>query len=204
MAFDFNKHAPSIQSAIAAGGNIWENLILSDFKSELKTYYRTKLNEQCCYCRKNTDGEFKMVLDIEHVLPKSVFRTQMFTLYNLSVSCKRCNMLIKKEDYSFVTDEAAARVDGNYSHLYTIIHPNLDDYFAHLTYHTETVNDKKIVKYQVVADSQKGQCTYEYFNLSELEVDTLNQAQGLKAKEELDPIIDPQIAKQIEDLLKNI
>ncbi len=101
MSLDISEHLTAIETAINAGGNIWENELLSDLKSKVKEYYREKLNEQCCYCRKNTHGEFKMVLDIEHILPKSKFRHFMFHTYNLSVSCKRCNMNIKREDFSF-------------------------------------------------------------------------------------------------------
>lgn len=184
LDFDVNDLL-SIETAITEGGKIWENDCLKVVKGKIKQFYRDKLGEQCCYCRKNTHGEFKMVLDIEHVLPKSRFRHLMFTLYNLSVSCKRCNMNIKNEDISFFTDLTAVNENPENPDLYKFIHPNFDPYFSHLELFTQSVNDKTLIKYRIVADSKKGNFTYEYFKLSELEVDSINKAQGLKETEEL-------------------
>ncbi len=192
----------NIETAIAGGGKIWDNELLKDFKIKIKIYNRHKQNEQCCYCRKNFGGEFNMVIDIEHVLPKKHFKHLMFATYNLSISCKRCNMNIKNEDISFVTDIIAVNANPTDTNLYRIIHPNFDNYFTHLEYYSKITNDRKIIKYKVLADSSKGQFTYDYFKLTELEIDSLNKAQGLNETEELSEKIDPDIAKRIEDLLK--
>ena len=201
MTIDAND-AANISAAIQAGGNIWKSPLVDDFKQKAKTYYRDLLEEQCCYCRKNTLGEFKMVLDIEHILPKSKFPQYMFATFNLSISCKRCNMNIKKEDVSFVTDLTQIDTTPQQSGLYKIVHPNVDDYFEHISYYTQTIDDKKIVKYRIINESSKGQFTYDYFKLNELEVDSINQAQGLQNDETVSDLIDPVIAKQIEDLLR--
>lgn len=204
MVLDINSEdLANIEAAIAAKGKIWENKLLNDFKRKIKIYNRYKQNEQCCYCRKNFKGEFNMVIDIEHILPKNQYKHLMFATYNLSISCKRCNMNIKKEDISFLTDIVSVNANPTDSNLYKIIHPNFDNYFTHLEYHTQTINDKKIIKYKIVADSSKGQFTYNYFQLTELEIDSINKAQGLKEIEELSDAIDPKIAKRIENLLKN-
>jgi uncharacterized protein (TIGR02646 family) len=203
MVLDINaQDIANIEAAIAAGGKIWDNELLKDFKRKIKTYNRYKQNEQCCYCRKNFAGEFNMVIDIEHILPKKHFGHLMFATYNLSISCKRCNMNIKKEDISFLTNTVAVNANPTDTNLYKIIHPNFDDYFAHLNYLTETINDKKIIKYTVLANSSKGQFTYGYFQLNELEIDSFNKAQGLKEAEELSEIIEPKIAQRIENLIK--
>ena len=193
----------NIEAAIQAGGKIWENDLLADFKQKIKAYYRGILGEQCCYCRKNSLGEFKFVLDIEHILPKSVFSHLMFTMYNLSVSCKRCNMSIKNQDVSFLSDVTAVTANPKDTSLYKFIHPNFDDYFSHLNFYTKIENQQKIIKYTIVADSAKGQFTYDYFKLEELETDSINMAQGVKEAEDISEIIKPEIAKRIEDLLKN-
>lgn len=192
----------NIEQAINAGGKIWENPILSDFKAKIKEYYRHILDEQCCYCRKNTDGEFKLVLDIEHILPKNKFADLMFELYNLSVSCKRCNMLIKKDDIKFLAVFPIPNDGQNKSETYKIIHPNLDEYFKHLSLFSKTVNEKKIIKYTVVNKSQKGSFTYDFFKLSELEVNSFDTAQGVKERQEFSEIISPEISKKISELLK--
>lgn len=87
---------------------IWDQRILDPVKKLMKDFMRTLLEERCCYCCKNFIGEFNMVVDIEHVLPKAHFRKFEFTPSNLSVACKRCNMNIKGEDITFLIDEALA------------------------------------------------------------------------------------------------
>ncbi len=194
----------NIEAAKAAGGDIWNHQLVSTFKDKVKTYYREIQNEQCCYCRKNFEGEFKMVIDIEHILPKGTFENLMFTDYNLNVACKRCNMNVKGVKTDFVTDLNAVKANPQDRTLYKIIHPNFDDYFSHLKFLTVIENQYKLIKYQIVIDSAKGQFTYDYFRLKELEVDTLNQAQGLKEKEELSSKIPDNVAKRINDNLEKL
>ena len=54
-----------IEGAVAQGGDIWNNPLVSSFKTRVKEYYRQIENEQCCYCKKNFQREFNMVIDIE-------------------------------------------------------------------------------------------------------------------------------------------
>ena len=135
----------NIETAVEEGGDIWNNPLVKDFKDRVKTYYRTRDNEQCCYCKKNSQGEFKMVLDIEHILPKGQpeFREFMFVLTNLNVACKRCNMNVKGTSTDFVYSINAAANNHEDSNQYKFIHPNADDYFEHLEYIQRIDNDKK-------------------------------------------------------------
>jgi len=98
----------NIQIAIREGGKIWSSPHIAGFKRSIKDYYRVQQNEQCCYCKRVTVGEFRMVLDIEHILPKGnqAYRKYMFEPKNLSIACKRCNMKIKKQDVSFVSQNS--------------------------------------------------------------------------------------------------
>src|SRR5690606_19829769 len=116
----------NIESAIEAGGDIWNNPLVKDFKDRVKKYYRTLGNEQCCYCKKNSHGEFTMVLDIEHILPKGQreFRELMFVLTNLTVACKRCNMNVKGTRTDFIYDINNAANNHEDPNQYKFIHPN--------------------------------------------------------------------------------
>jgi uncharacterized protein (TIGR02646 family) len=192
----------NVKAAISQGGNIWEHKLLVDFKRKIKNYNRYLQSEQCCYCRRSLADEFNMVIDIEHVLPKGHFRHLMFETYNLSVSCKRCNMEIKGEDISFITDINAVNANPMDKELYLLIHPNLDEYFKHIKYYSKTVNAKSIVKYKVLDKSIKGEFTYKYFELSEIESESLNQAQGIKISEKLSTKIPLTISSSIQKLLK--
>ena len=105
--------------------NIWDDQGLALVKQKIKTQYRGLLGEQCCYCRKNIHGEFKMVLDIEHILPKSKYLQFSLSPFNLSVSCKKCNMNIKGEDISFLKDPIIAHDEPENVDNYKFIHPKL-------------------------------------------------------------------------------
>lgn len=196
----------NIEAAVEAGGDIWNNPLVKDFKDRVKAYYRNRGNEQCCYCKKNSHGEFKMVLDIEHILPKgqTEFRELMFVLTNLNVACKRCNMNVKGTRTDFVYNINDAANNHEDSNQYKFIHPNSDEYFDHLEYIQRIENDKKLIKYKVVNNSDKGEYTYKYFRLKELEIDSINQAQGLKQKSELSEKIDQSIQERLREAFKKI
>ena len=197
------EDANAIKLAISEGGKIWESKHLEPLKRKIKNHYRDIQGEQCCYCRKNSNGEFNMVLDIEHVLPKgkTEFKKFMFRLENLSVACKRCNMLVKKDDISFISEQADFTTSPFLSNNYKFIHPNVDRYFDHLFYDVSIKNAETMIKYTAVVGSDKGEFTYEYFKLNELEVDSINQAQGVQEMANISSSIDDDIALEIEELL---
>ncbi|WP_342245282.1 HNH endonuclease [Pseudomonas sp. OTU5201] len=199
-----SKDFDAIKLAIKEGGKIWESKHVSDVKRKIKDHYRAIQGEQCCYCRKNFKGEFNMVLDIEHVLPQgnSKFKKFMFTITNLSVACKRCNMLVKKDDISFISDTADFSKDPFLSDNYKLIHPNVDNYFHHLHYDASIRNLETMIKYTISGDSNKGHFTYNYFRLNELEVDSFNKSQGALGHVDISSAIDPDIALEIENLLE--
>lgn len=195
----------NIQAAISQKETIkiWDNPLLEDFKRKVKDYFRS-INDECCYCKKNFTGEFNMVIDIEHILPKSRFEDLMFTIFNLNIVCKRCNMNVKKEKIDFLVDLALAKANPQDPQLYKFIHPNFDIYDQHLNYIVNIDNQKKVIKFLIVGESSKGKFTYDYFRLNELEIDSINQAQGVKKKEELSSQLDPEITRQLEDIFKQL
>jgi hypothetical protein len=186
-----------IKEVIKDGGDKWNNPKLLPVKTKIKNYYRTRLNEQCCYCRKNFEGEFNMVIDIEHILPKNKYEKLMFIPLNLSISCKRCNMKIKGHDISFITSVGDIDINPFESENYKFIHPNLDDYFLNLKYFVQISNNNKIVKYKPI--SPKGAYTYKYFRLKELEIESLNKAQGIISNS-LNDDIPAEIANELNEL----
>ncbi|HCR3030363.1 TPA: HNH endonuclease, partial [Escherichia coli] len=182
-----------IRQAIGQGHKFWNDSSLTDLKRKIKDYLRQKQVECCCYCSRNIDDEFNMVLDIEHIIPKSKIVTEMFEMENLAVSCKRCNMRIKGEDVSFINgDFENFKQSGNYyqSQSYKFLHPNLDSWDDHLIYNVDQRNRRKIVYYHVVGNSVKGAFTKKYFELDKVQVNTFDEAQDAGArKEPMDPFI---------------
>ncbi|MEQ3715076.1 MULTISPECIES: HNH endonuclease [unclassified Pseudophaeobacter] len=155
-------------------------------KKKIEGFHLNRHNNQCCYCRRFLGGAGHFMIDREHVLPKSVpaYRPLTFTIWNLGISCKRCNMEYKKERVDFVidgADEEAFQKSDNYR----LIHPNFDNYVEHIS-HSMTQADGTIVqKFTRHAGSEKAEYTYEFFNLRGLEVDGFDEAQGAIEKEEI-------------------
>ena len=155
---------------------------LKDAKDKIRDYHLERHGHKCCYCRKNLFGEAKLSIDREHILPKGNpnYRHLSFTMWNLGASCKRCNMLYKGTDEGFIV---AGHQSGNLnsSGCYSFIHPNFDLFKDHLGRRSEEVNDTTIVKYTVQNGSEKGEYTYDYFNLKGLEIGSFDTAQGHKS-----------------------
>ncbi|MER5107150.1 HNH endonuclease [Providencia stuartii] len=194
-----------MKNAIKKGHGFWGDDSLDLLKRKIKDHLRQHQNECCCYCSRNTDDEFSMVLDIEHIIPKSKIVSEMFELRNLAVSCKRCNMRIKREDISFIDENFIlfkSNRDYYKSNKYKFIHPNLDSWDEHLDYFVVQKNRKKMVYYQVVDDSPKGEYTKDYFELEKIQVNTFDEAQGaIRRKEPHDFIIAKEFSRLVAPML---
>jgi hypothetical protein len=190
----------AIKEAFAEGHNSWsdkdfkEVKTLKIVKDKIKNFHIEKTNERCCYCGGNIHNTHRITLDIEHILPKSKFIQYMFTTKNLSISCKRCNLTIKGNKIDFLTN------DFNDKHIfrskyYKFIHPNLDNYDAHLLLYINQLGKNIMIKYRVI--SNKGSYTYHYFKLKALEKNSFDKAQGGSQRYE---IKNPKIQEMYEKI----
>lgn len=151
---------------------------IASVKRKVRDLHMARHRDRCCYCRKNLHGGGHFVIDREHVLPKSraAYRLLAYEIWNLGIACKRCNMQYKRSKIDFVvdpTDGAALRTSVNYR----LIHPNYDRYRDHIRIASYQDDDITVVKYTKLG-SAKGDYTYDYFNLRELEVGSFDVAQG--------------------------
>jgi uncharacterized protein (TIGR02646 family) len=169
----------AIKSAQAENADTWESKEIKDLKGRIKDHHLSVQEDRCCYCKRNLHNEFRLVIDIEHILPKSIYPEFMFAMMNLSAACKRCNMCIKRTNTDFLVDPVLVRHQPGNTNLYYIIHPNLDSYFEHLCRCEYAINQNTLVKYVVQGNSSKGSYTYEYFRLSDFEVNSFDAAQGI-------------------------
>jgi hypothetical protein len=172
-----------IAEAMAEGGKIWENDKIKALKDKIKAHYRGETGGHCCYCLASFRGGFKYDIDIEHVLPKSKFIDFIFEIFNLNISCKRCNMKIKQERIDFLVNAPTVHLNAMDSAEYLFIHPNFDNYYEHLDHFVVIKNAEELVKF--VPKKPKGAFTYDFFRLAEMEVDSINRAQGIKDPAEL-------------------
>lgn len=159
------------------GGDVGE--ALKSVKKKIRDLHMSRHGDRCCYCRKNIKGGGHFVVDREHVLPKSLaaYKLLAYEIWNLGISCKRCNMQYKKNKDDFVVNPAnAAALQTSVN--YRLIHPNYDRYKDHIRVSAMQNDDVTVVKYTKTG-TDKGEYTYEYFNLRELEVGRFDEAQGV-------------------------
>ncbi|MDC5463720.1 HNH endonuclease [Acinetobacter baumannii] len=195
---DFNESDLLAIQKAHSEDSLWSSDILKGVKEKIKSQLLEECTH-CCYCRRPFKSEFKMVIDIEHILPSSIFRELAFDKRNLSLSCKRCNMVIKKDRLDFLNGNLEKI--GNYlkgksklsryvgqcprikniaklnriiysSFNYKFIHPILDLYANHLDYMNIQINDESLVVY--VPKTNKGVYTKDFFLLSEFQTRDLN------------------------------
>lgn len=178
-----NEQVSYMRMAKTIGHLGWKLNKLKPIKSKIKIQKRKDLEDTCCYCQRDTTNEYNMVLDIEHIIPKSARIRHMFTMKNLTVSCKRCNMSIKNTDTSFLSvpiEQLPRRAFK--SKYYKFIHPNLDDIESHIERNVIQKGKIRIVKYFIQNNSEKGKFTYNYFKLMDFEIESANQSQGKKTR----------------------
>lgn len=172
-AFEFSAAEQAAIATAMATAKPWDQAEVADIRKRIKRFHLALNEHVCCYCQRDLQGEFKMVIDVEHVLPTSKFKPQTFEIWNLSASCKRCNMHIKKADVAFL-EEAGSLLD---SARYKLAHPNFDDAEEHLVRLVQQAGRTRIVKY-MIKTAAKGQYSYDYFRLLELETNSYDEAQG--------------------------
>ena len=189
--------------AIAEGGKVWENQRLNPIKAKIKLILRLLQNQVCCYCFRDILGEFNMVLDIEHVLPKGKYPQFMFDIPNLAIACKRCNMSVKSHDDSFIKDKSKLAHSTYSEENYQIIHPTIENFEDHIKRKALNINKFKFVKY-VYKHPSKGKFHYDYFKLKDFEINDLDDLQGVNNKKINYEAYDIDNLKKIIELLENI
>ncbi|TRZ58741.1 HNH endonuclease [Pseudomonas alloputida] len=170
------------ESPKPAPTEIWNSPHVEQVKARFKNHKRAEQGERCCYCQRNILGEFSMVLDIEHVLPKSIFNHCIFDLPNLAVSCRKCNMKFKRARVDFLKQDLSRLPKMEKSQLfkkehYKFAHPNLDSVYDHLRIQSVLDGPETIFRYRIL--TEVGRYTYEFFQLKEFETESMNRAQGL-------------------------
>lgn len=152
-------------------------------KTKIRAHHLARHGDTCCYCRTILHGAGHFMIDREHILPKgnAAYKQYTFATWNLSISCKRCNMQFKGKDDSFLinkNDTTKFLLSSNYD----FIHPNFDAWDKYLRREVKQVNTKILVKYTLVSKHSKGKYTYDYFNLKELEINSFDAVQGIKQR----------------------
>lgn len=181
----------------------WDENQLNSLKLRIKTNNMTKTSNKCCYCFRDFSNNYLSVVDSEHILPKSIWPKYTFTMKNLSVACKRCNSTVKRFKVDFLNGLDKYNKKPFQSKYYKILHPNLDDAIGNLeliSYQTSSTGN--ILKY--LYSEGKGKYTYEFFRLKELEIESINESQGVKKRSLINANVPDELLEELYTNLKNL
>jgi hypothetical protein len=196
---DFTPDEAQLIAQLSVPGG-WDAKEAAALKKKIKDHFLANPVPCCCYCRLSMSPWHKITIDTEHVLPKQQFSRYTFDVRNLNISCKRCNMEIKGTDITFyvgLADEA----NPFRSELYLFVHPNLDKLDDHLQIISVQIGAKLLISY--FPQTPKGQFTFEYFELNEIQTNSFNSGQGVTLETPSDNF--PQeISKALRAVLKSI
>lgn len=192
----FTKDEEDLIEVLSVPGG-WNDDRAVALKSKIRDHLTSIGLVVCCYCRLDMHNRDKFDLDTEHILPKGKYPEFTFELRNLNISCKRCNMRVKREDDSFYSG-GRSRPNCFQSQYYRIYHPNFDVVSDHISVVKFHFDNSLLIKY--TRKSAKGKEAYRYFRLNEFETDTFDDAQGLNF-ESVSSAIPDEIAARIRSLL---
>lgn len=148
--------------------------LVESAKVKIRDFHLDRTQKSCCYCgRSLRDAEIET--DREHIIPKKDKKGLSYNLFNLSVSCKRCNMSYKKERTDHIVDFDTIEHDMFNPARYKIPHPNIDTYEDHIFRFSLQFGRREITTYK--RKSEKGRFLYSFVNLRELCVLQLDLAQ---------------------------
>lgn len=176
-SFAYSEAEQALVAQAMAEAKPWDAECATPIKARIYAYHKGLQGEMCCYCLRNLKGEFKLVIDTEHILPKEKYRPHTFDIWNLSVSCKRCNMNVKGQRTDFLKDPTFVAFKKEDESAYHLVHPNLDEVREHLARISLEVDGQRLVSYVIKNNSEKGSFSVDYFRLRELEISSFDSAQ---------------------------
>lgn len=149
-------------------------------KDELKEEFRLK----CSYCLRAFSSDEDIIIHIEHVLPKDLYKKYTFEPRNLALSCPRCNTGSQKGTR---TDFINSLLVGNsYNENvdfalenYKFIHPKLEKNSNFYTLIDLDIDGDVFRRYKMIKKHPKLCYTFRFFNLKKVQVGNLNSCMGL-------------------------
>lgn len=144
---------------------------IAKLKDRIKEFHLKRQNGCCCYCAQNLENR-PIEQDREHIVPKGKEKALSFSIFNLAVACKTCNMSVKNTKTSHLRGYRHgglrdAKVILNPKN-YNIPHPNIHDWEEHIEFTLkQTGRGGKVSHYR--ARTGRGRFAYYFFKLDELE-----------------------------------
>lgn len=161
----------------------WACKKFSQLKDELKKDLMREFGSKCAFCQRSLSEDEKIVIDIEHILPKQKYINYTFDIRNLVLSCRRCNTGAQKGNR---TDFIVNLIQGvNYNESvdfsvanYLFFHPRFENTYNYYKLISIQIGQDVFRRYKIINNHSKLKYTFKFFNLKKLEIGSLDSCFG--------------------------
>lgn len=163
---------------------------IKKLKKRIKKFHLKRQDNCCCYCFQNLKGR-NIEQDREHIIPKSEHRQFTFSIENLAVACKTCNMSVKGAKTlhlrAYSRNGLKDPADILNPRNYNIPHPNIHKWEDHISFTLRQKNKKvKVCHYKAL--TKRGRFAYYFFRLDQLEIfANVEKQRRVRSKQPLHP-----------------
>lgn len=152
-----------------------DNNLIGNVKKKIREFHLNRMGHKCCYCRTPLKDR-NIETDREHIIPKSMEKKLSYNIFNLSVSCKRCNMTYKGDTEEHIVNKDNLIRKLRDSTNYYIPHPNIDSYDDNIFHFHLISGEIEVCFYK--PRTPKGEILSSMFLLKNLETFTLDKSQA--------------------------
>lgn len=114
----------------------WSAVELEELRCYVRDFYRIEQRGYCAYCKNKVSLQAAANCQVEHIVPKSLYRNFMFDPRNLCVVCADCNQIKREQEVlNQSPDTLSSRGHRRYprsGNSFRIVHPHFDTYADHI------------------------------------------------------------------------
>lgn len=161
----------------------WDCNSFKKHKAQIKESLKREFDLRCSYCLRKFSNDEDIIIHIEHVLPKDLYKKYTFEPRNLALSCPRCNTGSQKGTRTdfinapLVNNSYDERRDFSLSN-YKFIHPKLEKNSNFYTLVSLDIEGDVFRRYKIINYHPKLRYTFKFFNLKKIEIGSLDSCMG--------------------------
>lgn len=162
----------------------WDCNSFKTAKKLIKDSLKKEFDTRCSYCLRKFSDDEDIIIHIEHVLPKDVYKKYTFEPRNLTLSCPRCNTGSQKGTRTdfintpLVGESYDESIDFSLSN-YKFIHPKLEKNSNFYILVALDIDGDVFRRYKIINYHSKLRYTFKFFNLKKIEVGSLDSCMGI-------------------------
>lgn len=115
----------------------WDVPELEKLRSHIRNHYRIQQNGICAYCKNPVSLTSAANCQVEHIAPKSKYRSHIFEPLNLCVICADCNTTKREQEVlktvpDTIKNGATRKKYPRSISAFLIVQPHFDEYDKHI------------------------------------------------------------------------